>query len=79
MNSRTTGRGKVRFETEDAIDDLVIATDGPSLYVQAKRSLTLSTKVDSEFSKTLRQFCEQYLRDPEGDERFVLATTPYVL
>jgi hypothetical protein len=67
---------EVRFETDDAVDDLVIVTASPSLYIQAKRGLTLGTQLDSEFSKVLRQFAAQYLREPTSVDPLLLVTTP---
>ena len=65
----------LHFETDDAIDDLVLITDGPSIFIQAKRSLHLSSEPTSEFSSTLRQFVGQFLRDPSADQRYLIATS----
>jgi hypothetical protein len=67
---------EVRFETRDAIDDLVILTDGPRLLVQAKRSLDFSTRGSSEFASVLRRFVAQFADAPEVEEVYVLATSP---
>ena len=65
----------LNFETGDAIDDLVLVTDGPVIFIQAKRSLNLSSAIASEFSSTLRQFVGQYLRTPNADQRYLIATS----
>ena len=66
----------LRFETGDPIDDLVVVTDGPTAYVQAKRTLSLSDATASDYSSVLAQFVGQFLvsADPDG-ERYVIATT----
>ncbi|WP_394617344.1 hypothetical protein JNUCC0626_48415 [Lentzea sp. JNUCC 0626] len=65
----------LRFETRDGIDDVVIETRLRRYLVQAKRSLSLSGAVESEYSSVLRQFVRQHLERPEMDDRYVLATS----
>jgi hypothetical protein len=67
---------ELRFETSDGVDDLVILTDGPRVFVQAKRSLNLSAVATSEFSSVLRQFVEEFVREPSAESAYVLATSP---
>ncbi len=66
---------ELRFETSDGVDDIVITTDGPRVLVQAKRTISLSASVTSEFSSVLRQFVDQFVREPNADEEYVLATS----
>lgn len=66
---------ELRFETRDEVDDLVIVTSGPRLLVQAKRSLSLSASDDSEFASVLRQFVDQFMREPDADDVYMLATS----
>src|SRR5215472_11754022 len=52
----------VRFETQEPTDDLLIGTaDGSHSFVQAKRTLGLSSAPDSEFGSVVNQFVRQYL------------------
>ena len=52
----------VRFETEESVDDLLVGTaDARHSFVQAKRTLTLSSAPDSEFGSVIDQFVRQYL------------------
>ena len=78
-----------RFETSEPVDDLLVGSvDGRHAFVQAKRTLTLSSAADSEFASVIDQFVRQYLSgrglssartwaralDPSKD-RLVLVTT----
>ncbi|WBB69282.1 NB-ARC domain-containing protein [Micromonospora sp. WMMD812] len=66
----------LRFETGDLIDDLVVVTDGPTAYIQAKRTLSLSDAPASDYSSVLAQFVGQFLASANSDgERYVIATT----
>lgn len=66
---------ELRFETADGIDDLVIETERRRCLVQAKRSLSLSAGLDSEYSSVIQQFVRQHVERPEADDRYVLATS----
>lgn len=66
---------EVRFETNDCIDDLVIVSDQGRTYIQAKRSLSLSDKNDSEYSSVLKQFVGQYLVSGADSDTYVIATS----
>lgn len=66
---------KVAFETEDAIDDIVITHKSSKTYLQVKRKLSLSDKVGSEFYKTINQFTKQYKTAQNKCERYVLITS----
>jgi hypothetical protein len=78
-----------RFETSEPVDDLLVGSvDSRHAFVQAKRTLTLSSAADSEFASVIDQFVRQYLSsrglssarpwaralDPSKD-RLVLVTT----
>jgi hypothetical protein len=68
---------ELRFETNDGVDDLVIVTDdGPRIFVQAKRSLSLSSGPTSPFYSVIGQFVDQFVRDPHAQDIYLLATTP---
>jgi hypothetical protein len=67
---------ELRFETNDGIDDIVIVTGSSRIYIQAKRSLSLSEKLTSEFSLVLKQFVDQFVRAPATEDEYVLATSP---
>jgi hypothetical protein len=67
---------EVRFETGDAIDDLVIITDGPRILVQAKRSLSFSASDESEFASVIGQFVDQFAAAPDAHDIYLLAVSP---
>lgn len=67
---------ELRFETNDSIDDLVIVTSQGCSYIQAKRSLSLSGQIDSEYSSVLGQFVSQHIKNSTNEDRYVLATSP---
>ncbi|MBB4373749.1 hypothetical protein GGD63_006577 [Bradyrhizobium sp. cir1] len=51
----------IRFETEAPLDDVLVETSaGGWVFVQAKTSLSLSTKPDSELGKTAEQIIRQF-------------------
>src|SRR5688572_25802785 len=51
---------KILFETADAVDDVLIRTDCGSIYVQAKRTISLSSSADGELASVADQFVRQY-------------------
>lgn len=51
---------KMNFETPTAVDDVVLKTDVGEIYVQAKRTITLSAKADSELASVAYQFVRQF-------------------
>jgi hypothetical protein len=79
-----------RFETPEPVDDILVgAADDGHAFVQAKRTLRLSTASDSDIASAIDQFVRQYV-SPRGGadvrpwrarplnsskDRFVLATT----
>ena len=52
--------GAIRFETPAAVDDLLIETDLGEIYVQAKRTVSLSPNPGSELASVADQFVRQY-------------------
>ncbi|ABB33018.2 hypothetical protein GeomeDRAFT_3303 [Geobacter metallireducens RCH3] len=66
---------EVSFESSSYVDDMVVKTTTGNLYVQAKRNISMSDSSDSEFMKTVHQFVNQFLQDPSGGHKFVLATS----
>lgn len=68
----------VGLETREHVDDIeVTSSTGARAYVQAKLTLSLSEKPDSEFGNAMRAFVGQYLAEGEAafgpDDRLVLA------
>ncbi len=72
--ARHSGIESVQFETNDKVDDVALTTRGGRVFVQAKRTISVSKGGDSEFSSVIRQFVHQHITSP-GDDAFVLATT----
>ncbi|WP_029587485.1 hypothetical protein [Bradyrhizobium sp. URHD0069] len=51
---------RVLFETPTAVDDVIIETDVGEVYVQAKRTISLSSKDDSGLASVVDQFVRQF-------------------
>jgi hypothetical protein len=68
---------ELQFESQAEIDDLVLVTQGRSIFVQTKRSLSFSDAIDSKFSSVLRQFVRQSLIGGNQNDAYVIATTPH--
>ena len=77
---------RILFETPTAVDDVLVETDVGIIYVQAKRTISLSPKTDSELASVADQFVRQYRGgvleggvrrdlDPAKD-RLLLAVSP---
>ncbi|WP_282115213.1 hypothetical protein [Pseudoalteromonas arctica] len=66
---------KVSFETDDDIDDIVLTHKSSKSYLQVKRMLTLSDKVNSEFFKTIDQFVRQFNSSQNNEDSFVAITS----
>ncbi|ODT17897.1 MAG: hypothetical protein ABS35_24820 [Kaistia sp. SCN 65-12] len=74
---------KVSFETAAHVDDLTIDTDIGKVFIQAKRTINLSSKAASELASVAAQFVQQYRVGIEdagtrrefrpADDRLVLA------
>jgi signal recognition particle GTPase len=79
----------VRFETREPVDDILIGTtDLRHSFVQAKRTISLSSSQDSELASVINQFVGQYLKDSPAEcpwqrkldparDRLVLVTSSY--
>ncbi|EFH86380.1 hypothetical protein [Ktedonobacter racemifer] len=66
----------VAFETNDSVDDLKAELNDKSVvYLQVKRSINLSTNVNSDFHKTMKQFIKQFVSHKHSKNYFVLATS----
>lgn len=65
----------LRFETQHAVDDLVLETTAGRVFIQAKRTLFVSGAIKSEFSSVLAQFVAQYCDNPQDDDAYVIATS----
>ena len=66
---------EVRFETADRVDDIVLVLPSGRILVQAKNSIDLSSGVDSELAKVVRQIVAAYCSSKRGD-RYLLAVSP---
>jgi hypothetical protein len=59
---------ELRFETEAPLDDILITTDAAGyVFTQAKTSLTLAKKLESELGKTAEQIVRQWIACSSGD------------
>lgn len=66
----------ITFESNDKIDDLVIkSSDNRKIYMQMKRSISLSEIESSEFYGVCQQFVEQYLQNDIDDLAYILVTS----
>ena len=45
---------EISFETANSIDDIEVSTDSCKIFIQAKRSISLSSSENSEFAKVIR-------------------------
>lgn len=67
---------KVFFETETPIDDLVVECEPYNkLFLQIKRSLSLSTQKESDFTKTIHQFVKEFSRRPYAPANYGIITS----
>ena len=58
---------RVLFETPAPVDDLLVQTEVGEVYVQAKRTLSLSTRGESELASVASQFVRQHRMGVEAD------------
>ncbi|OPX42367.1 hypothetical protein CLHUN_37860 [Ruminiclostridium hungatei] len=57
----------VRCETEQPIDDIMLGTsDSGFIFIQAKHSVNLSTRNDSDLASTIKQFIRQFIANKTG-------------
>lgn len=67
---------KTHFETSGAIDDLNLScTNSRKLFLQIKRSISLSTREISDFHKTVEQFVQEFIKNERTQNYFGLITT----
>ncbi|MER6112979.1 hypothetical protein [Streptomyces hirsutus] len=67
---------RIACETGEPVDDCRVHTsDGRTLAIQAKRSITLSQSQESDFGKTVAQFVQQHLMPGHEQDRLVLVTS----
>jgi hypothetical protein len=67
---------KTHFETSEFIDDLNLTCEnGKSIFLQIKRSLSLSIRDTSDFYKTIKQFIEEFVKNEQTKNYFGLITT----
>lgn len=66
----------VSYETSLAVDDSnVICKEGTELFIQAKRSLSLSVSETSEFYSVISQFVRDFISFPHSDRLYLLITS----
>lgn len=66
----------LKFETGSGIDDLVVLNSyGEWYYMQMKRKISYSNKVNSDFYKVVEQFIEQYEKNIKACEKYILITS----
>lgn len=66
----------IHFETAEAIDDVNLTCENNiKIYLQVKRSISLSQNDSSEFYKTIEQFVKQYSKLSFEKEFYGLVTT----
>ncbi len=66
---------KVAFETDDAVDDIVLTHSNSKTYLQAKRKLSLSDADESDFLKTIEQFVRQNKESQNSEDSYVVITS----
>lgn len=67
---------KVLFETDKPIDDINLECGGfKKIFLQIKRSISLSTREESDFGKTIFQFTNEFIKNPLTTNYFGLITT----
>lgn len=67
----------VSYETAAAIDDINIkCKEATEVFIQAKRSISLSERDTSEFVSVIDQFVRSFLMHPSSDHLYILITSP---
>jgi hypothetical protein len=74
--SEDWGIDEVRFETNDAVDDLVLSSSAGKALIQSKRSIFLSEDINSELSSAISQFVREFVRNPNNSDSYIIATSP---
>jgi len=66
----------VEFESDNPIDDInLICENNSSIFIQVKRSISLSTQENSDFYKTIYQFVKEFVKDELTTNLLGLVTT----
>ena len=66
----------ISYETSASIDDInVLSKERPEIYIQAKRSLSLSSSDTSEFKSVIDQFVRQHIANKQGTHIYALITS----
>ncbi|MCK8118637.1 hypothetical protein MTF68_13825 [Pseudoalteromonas sp. 2CM37A] len=66
---------KVAFETDDAVDDIVLTHSKSKTYLQVKRKLSLSDADESDFLKTIEQLVRQNKESQNSEDSYVVITS----
>lgn len=67
---------QVSYETSAAVDDLNVAcVEGTEVFIQAKRTLSLSDRSTSEFVSVIDQFVRSFIPSPDAEHLYVLITS----
>lgn len=66
---------EISFETANCIDDIEVTTESCKFFIQAKRSISLSSSESSEFAKVVGQFVAQYISSGGDNEKYLLVTS----
>jgi len=67
---------KILFETAQPIDDLNLqCQNNKTVFLQIKRSLSLSIRESSDFYKTIYQFTQEFIKNEKTENLFGLITT----
>ena len=67
---------EIRFESTAPIDDLQLnCNNGTLIYLNIKRSLSLSDELESDFGGVIGQFVRAFVANPTGNSAFCLATS----
>lgn len=66
----------IQFESSETIDDLnLICRNQKIIFMQIKRSISLSIRESSDFYKTVKQFVEEFIKNEYTENYFGLITT----
>jgi hypothetical protein len=67
---------KTHFETSEQIDDLNLTCKNHKIiFLQIKRSISLSVRDTSDFYKTIKQFTQEFIKNENTENYFGLITT----
>lgn len=67
---------KTHFETGEYIDDINLTCENDkTIFLQIKRSISLSNRESSDFYKTIKQFVQEFIKNEKTKNYFGLITT----